>query len=179
MNITDLKKGTVFLELESPWKVLDYKHTTLGRGSATIRIKAKNLENGKIRDFTYNSGAKVEDADVEVVKCDFLYRDSTSAHFSGDVVLPIADYEEKMAYLTKGTEVGILLFEEDPIDLMIPITVELKIKSTSDAIKGNTVTNAYKEAIMETGLRIQVPMFAREGDIIKINTESGNYITRV
>ena len=151
----------------------------MGRGNASIRLKGRNLVNGKIRDFTYNSGAHVEEADVEVVKTNFKYRDGQSAYFENGVTLPLSEYEDKVLFLKSGIDVSVVLFEEEPIDLLIPITVDLEVKSTAGSDKGNTVSGAYKEAIMETGLRIQVPMFVKEGDELKINTETASYVTRV
>lgn len=179
MKVTSLRKGALFVENQDPWKVLEYTHIKVGRGGANIKVKARNLKTDKIREFTYNSGAKVADADMEVIKTKFLYRTGHEAHFEEGQVLPIELVADKVDYLKSGTEVSILYFEEEPIDLLIPITVDLKVRKTSAAVVGNTAGNATKEAHLESGLKLQVPLFVNEGDVVRVNTENGSYVTRV
>ncbi|MFH1896291.1 MAG: elongation factor P [bacterium] len=179
MKVTELRKGALFVENQDPWKVLEYNHIKVGRGGANIKVKARNLKTDKIREFTYHSGAKVIDADVEVVKTVFLYRTGKEAHFANKRVLPLELVGSKVDYLKNGVEVGIVCFADEPIDLLIPITVDLKVTRTDSAVAGNTAGNATKEAHLESGLKLQVPLFVSEGDVVRVNTESGSYVTRV
>jgi len=179
MKVTELRKGALFVEGNEPWKVLEYHHIKMGRGGANIKVRARNLKNSKIREFTYNSGGKVEDANVEVVKTTFLFRTGREARFANKTVLPIGLVEGRVDFLKNGTGVGIVVFEDEPIDLLIPTTVDLKVKKTSPAVAGNTSGNATKEALLESGLKLQVPLFINEGDTVRVNTESGSYVTRV
>ncbi len=179
MKVTELRKGALFVEREDPWKVEKYEHIKMGRGGATIKVKARNLITDTVREFSYNSGAKVEDADVETVKTKLLYQDGKQAHFDNKVDLPISEIREKVEFLKSGTEITMIFFEGEPIDILIPITVDLKVKRSDPAVAGNTSGNATKEALLESGIRIHVPLFVNEGDTVRVNTESRSYVTRV
>ena len=179
LKVTELRKGAMFVDNGEPWKVLDYTHIKMGRGGATIKIKGRNIKSDKIREFSFHSGAKVEEADVEVEKTQFIFRNGKEAHFTNKQVLPLEITGSKVDYLKSGTEVSIVSFEGEPLDLLIPITVDLKVKKTSSAVAGNTAGTATKEALLDSGLKLQVPLFINEGDLVRVNTDSGTYTTRV
>jgi elongation factor P len=182
--VTELRAGAVFKESGDPFQVLKYTHTKMGRGNAVIRIKAKNLRTGAVLEKAFNSGAKVEGADVSKRSVQFLYQDGKNLHFKDleneqKLSLPISLAPTAGNFLSKNQEVKILIFEDEPLAVEIPPTVELNVKKTEPGIKGNSATNIYKPATLESGYKLQVPLFVNEGDTIKVNTESGKYVSRV
>ena len=181
ISVTELRAGAVFRHDGDPLQVTKYLHKKLGRGKANIRIKAKNLRNGATLDTVFNSGAKVEEAEVVKKSVQFLYQDGKELHFedleTGDKVSLAMDEQGK--FLSKDTEVTLLSFENEPLSIELPSAVELKVKKTEPGIKGNSATNIYKPAMLESGHTLQVPLFINEGDTIKVNTETGKYASRV
>jgi elongation factor P len=182
--VTELRAGAIFKDNGDPFQVLKYQHKKLGRGKANIRIKAKNLRTGAILDKTFNSGAKVEEAEVSKKDVRFLYQDGEEIHFQDleneqKLSLPISLAPDAGNFLSKNQEVKILIFEDEPLSVEIPPTVELKVKKTAPGLKGNSATNIYKPATLESGHKLQVPLFINEGETIKVNTETGKYISRV
>jgi len=181
ISITELRKGAVFEQDGDPLQVTQYLHKKLGRGKANIRIKAKNLRTGTTLDTVFNSGAKVEEAEVVKKSVQFLYQDGKQMHFkdleTGDKVsLPV---DEQGNFLSKNIEIELLSFEGEPLSIELPSAVELKVKKTEPGVKGNSATNIYKPATLESGHTLQVPLFINEGDTIKVNTETGKYVSRV
>jgi elongation factor P len=182
--VTELRAGAVFKEGNDPFQVSKYTHTKMGRGNAVIRIKAKNLRTGAVLEKAFNSGAKVEEADVSKKGVQFLYQDGRNLHFKDlenehKLSLSISLAPTAGNFLSKNQEAKILIFENEPLAVEIPPTVELKVKKTEPGIKGNSATNIYKPATLESGYKLQVPLFVNEGDTIKVNAESGKYISRV
>ena len=182
--VTDLRAGAIFKEGNEPFQVLKYTHTKPGRGNAVIRVRIRNLRTGATLEKVFLSGARVEEADVSKKSVQFLYQDGRNLHFED------LESEHKLSllmslaptagnFLSKNQEVKILIFEDEPLAVELPATVELKVKKTEPGIKGNSATNIYKPATLESGYKIQVPLFVSEGDVIKVNTETGKYISRV
>lgn len=181
----DLKKGAVFKYQSSPFQVLDYSHTHKGRGSATVSVKVRDLISGSVLNLTFKAGDKIDEADIERRTAQFLYQDDEGAHFmdtesyeqtalSGPLV------SQKLYFLTDGQEVNLILFEGRPFDVDLPPKVELKVMETEPGVKGDTASGtAYKPAVLETGYQINVPLFVKQGDIIRLNTETGEYVERV
>lgn len=181
ISVTELRAGAVFRHDGDPLQVTKYLHKKVGRGKANIRIKAKNLKTGATLDTVFSSGTKVEEAEVVKESVRFLYQDGKELHFKGletgdKVSLPMSDIGN---FLSKNTEVKILIFEDEPLSVELPSTVELKVKKTEPGIKGNSATNIYKPATLESGHTLPVPLFINEGDTIKVNTETGKYVSRV
>ena len=182
--VTELRAGTVFKDNGDPFLVLKYFHQKLGRGKANIRVKVKNLRSGTTLEKVFNSGAKVPEADVVKKSVQFLYQDGKQLHFkepeTGQKISLVKSLAPEAGnFLAKGAEVKILFFEDKPLSIELPPTVELKVKKTEPGIKGNSATNIYKPATLESGFKIQVPLFINEGDVVKVNTETGKYIARV
>ncbi len=182
--VTDLRAGAIFKEGSDPFQVIKYTHTKMGRGNAVIRVRARNLRTGAVLERAFNSGAKIAEADVSKKSVQFLYQDGKNLHFKDlenehKLSLPVSLAPTAGNFLRKNLEVKILIFEDEPLVVEIPPTVELKIKKTELGIKGNSATNIYKPATLESGLKLQVPLFINEGDVIKVNTESGKYLGRV
>ena len=177
---TDLKNNTVFKYDNQTFIVLRYEHVTQGRGGATIKVKVKNLKTGAIIEKGFNGNEKVEEADIAKASYQYLYADADFAYLMHminfeQVLLPLID---DVKYLKEGEKVVVVSIDGEPLYFELPKTVELKVTYTEPGFKGNTVNNPYKKAVLETGLEVAVPMFVNINDIIKVNTDSGDYLSR-
>lgn len=182
--VTDLRAGATFLDKGDPFQVLKYTHTKMGRGNAVIRVRARNLRTSATLERSFNSGAKVEEAVVSKKSVQFLYQDGKELHFKDleneqKLSLPMSLTPDAGNFLSKNAAVKISVFEDEPLAVELPATVELQVKKTEPGIKGNSATNIYKPATLESGHKLQVPLFINEGDTIKVNTETGKYVSRV
>lgn len=178
-----LRNGSVFEFESNVYIVLKYQHMKKGRGQAVIRLKVKNLETNAITELTFSNEQKVEDADVIRESAQFLYRDGENAYFMNSqdysqFELQLENIEDQYLYLKEGEKVVVMYINDKPQSIELPKTVVLEITETEPAVAGNTATNAMKDAVMETGLVVKVPLFIKTGEIIKINTGSGEYISR-
>jgi elongation factor P len=180
----DARPGT-YLEVENIiFCVEEYNHVKPGKGGAFIRLKMRNLRQGTLVERTFNSGEKLSSPDVEEKKMQFLYQQG-----NGYIFMDQDSYEQislgqevlgdKIKWLKEEMIVTMLMHEHDPLDIQMPFKVELKITRSEPSVRGNTVNNVTKEAIVETGAKVQVPMFVNEGDVIKIDTRTGEYLERV
>jgi elongation factor P len=183
IDVNDLRKGVTF-ELDGTlYKVLEYEHHKPGRGKATIRVKARNLRTGTILDKSFISGDRVQDVRLEYHNVQFLYSDGSLYHF-----MDLDTYEQPAisseiigdaaGYLKEGLEVKLTFYQNEPLDIELPITVDLAVVRAEVAVRGDTATGVTKKVTSETGLEVQVPNFVAEGDIIRVDTRTGTYITR-
>lgn len=184
IDVNKLKVGVTFTEDEQPWKVMKYEFTKMGRGNATIKIKAKNLFNGSIVTKSYISGNMVENIALEKKHLQYLYKDDDKLYFMDPNSFDQFEISSEVVgddiyYLIEGEKAWVLFWEEKVLGVEVPAAVVMKIVQTEPGVRGNTVTNVLKPATMESGLKVQVPLFINEGDSIKINTETGTYICRV
>lgn len=184
INVTELRNGTVFKEDNNLWQVLTYEHNKMGRGSGTIRIKAKNLRSGAITEKSFITGARVEEGDVEKRKTQYLYHDGESYNFMDPVTFeqfPLSTQvlSEQSKYLKDGIEVLLLVAEDEALGIELPNSLVYEIAETGPEEKGNTVSNVYKEAVLDNGLIVKVPMFMKVGERVKIDTRTGQYVERV
>jgi elongation factor P len=184
IDVNDLRKGVTF-ELDGTlYKVLDYEHHKPGRGKATIRVKARNLRSGTILDKTFTSGDRVQDIRLDYHNVQYLYHDGELYHFMDldtyeQPALPAQILGDATQYLKEGLEVKLTLYNNEPLDVELPITVDLSVIKAETAVRGDTATGVTKKVMTETGLEVQVPNFVEEGDSIRVDTRSGTYITRV
>ena len=184
IDVNELRKGITFKLDNDLYKVLDYHHNKTGRGNATIRIKARNLITGSTIEKTFNSGERIQDVRLEYRTVQYLYSDGDLYHFmdSETYEQPTINGSllgEYAKYLKEGTEIKLTFYESKPIDIELPTTVDLKVVSASAAIRGDTATNVEKTVVVETGQEFSVPSFIEEGNIIRIDTRTGEYVTRV
>lgn len=184
LSVTELRKGTVFAEGGTPFLVLDYTHTKMGRGTASIKVKVRNLRTGTTLEKTFISGASVEEAEVTRKKGQYLYSDSEKSYFMDPksfeqfaISLDIAEAASK--FLPEGSEATVLFYQDKPLLVELPLKVDLKVTETGPSEKGDTRSAATKEAVLETGYKLQVPMFVKVGDVVRINTETGKYVERL
>jgi elongation factor P len=184
IDVNTLRKGVTFELDEALWKVTEYDHHKPGRGKASIRIKARNLRTGSLIDKTFNSGDRVQDIRLDYHTVQFLYTDGEAYNFMdletyeqpalrGEII------EEAIPYLKEGMEVKLTYYQNEPLDIELPTTVDLIVTEADVAIRGDRATGVTKRIVMETGLEVQVPAFVEVGDTIRIDTRSGAYVTRV
>lgn len=149
-----------------------------------MRVTARNLIDGSVEDKTFSSNVKVEEVLTSKRKLNFLYSDSNSAFFLDPVSfeqmeIPVGVIEDEIHYLKEGDSVDVLFWEDKPLSVSIPPKVVLKVVDTSPGVKGNSATNVYKPAKLENGLDIKVPLFINKGDLIRVDTRTGDYVERV
>ncbi|MCL5004041.1 MAG: elongation factor P [Patescibacteria group bacterium] len=181
--VNDLRKGEVFKENGQPFVVVKYSHVKMGRGNAVIKIKAKNLKTGAVLEKSFLSGSSVEEADVEKIKVQYLYKSGETYSFMDSQTFETIELSrsfigDDVNYLKEGEPCQLLKFEGGPVSLELPLSVVLKIAETGSGFKGNSVTNMMKPAKLETGLEVQVPNFINEGESVKIDTRTGEYVER-
>jgi elongation factor P len=183
MVVTDLKNGTVFKDGGDPFVVMKYQHIKVSRGSAQVKVKAKNLITGQVLEKSWQSTANVEDAYVETKNAQYLYKDTNGYVFMdpenfSQFTIPKDVIGESADFLKEGGDLLVKYFEGDPISVDLPITMIFEVKYTEPGFKGNTVNNVYKDAELENGTKVKVPTFIKIGDKIKVDTRSGEYISK-
>jgi elongation factor P len=184
IDVNELRKGVTF-ELDNQlFKVLEYEHHKPGRGKATIRIKAKNLRTGTILEKSFISSDRVKEADLEYHNVQYLYNDGSLYHFMDQdtfeqPAIPVELIGEAANYLIENLNIKLTFYHNEPIDIDLPITVDLNVVEAEIAVRGDTATGVNKKVTTETGLKVQVPNFIESGDVIRVDTRTGTYITRV
>jgi elongation factor P len=180
----ELKKG-VAIELDGElWQILDYHHVKMGRGSAQVRIKMRNIRRGQTVERSFQAGEKWPRAHMEKRPVQFLYRDGDDFNF-----MELESYEQfslsaellgdATSYLKDGMQVDRTSHQGETIGIELPVTVDLVVAQTDPGFAGDTATGGRKPATLETGLLVQVPLFVNEGDTLRIDTRTGEYQTRV
>ena len=180
---SDIKNGVVLLQDGKRMKVLEFLHVKPGKGNAFVRTKLRDLQSGKIIEKRFNAGAKIELIRIEAKEMQYLYKDGDNHVFMDnqtyDQVNILDDViGDKINYLKAGQNVDILFDDQIIIDIRLPAHVHLEVVSTEPGEKGNTATGATKPAKLETNYSVNVPLFIDTGDILKIDTRSGEYIER-
>ena len=181
---SDIKNGAVILHKNKRMKVIEFLHVKPGKGPAFVRTKLKDITSGKIIDETFNAGIKLQFLKIEAKEMQFLYDDGDSHIFMDNI-----SYEqinvinslvgENKNFLKGGMNVDLLFDDNEVLDIRLPAHVALEVSQTEPGVKGNTATGATKPATLETNYTLNVPLFVDEGDVLKIDTRSGEYIERV
>ncbi len=184
IDVNELRRGTTFLWNGELYKVLEYQHHKPGRGNAFIRTKLRNLRTGATIQHNFLSGERVQEVRIERRGVQYLYNDGDLYHFMDtetydQMALPAAVLEEQAPYLKEGMELVIAVYDGEPLDVELPTTVDLEVVDAEMAIAGDTATGAMKRATLETGLEVQVPLFVQVGDVVRVDTRTGEYVTRV
>lgn len=179
-----LRKGTTFTTGGELFKVLDYSHNKTARGGATIRVKVRNMRSGAIFEKTFNGGERVEDIRLDHAEAQYLYNDGDLYYFMDTETYEQPAFnkevvEDIIPYLTENLVVKISTYNGEPIDIEIPITVDLEVVEAEPGFAGDTAQGATKSVTVSTGLEVQTPLFVEIGDVIRIDTRTGEYITRV
>lgn len=183
IDANDLRKGVTFQIDNEIFKVLDYHHHKPGRGLATIRIKAVNLRTGSNIEKTFSSSEKVENIRLDYHQAQYIYNDVQNYYFMDTETYeqpPISAtiVGDAANYLTEEMQVKLTFFQGEVLDIELPTAVELKVTKADPAVKGDTATGVNKKVVTETGLEVSVPAFIEIHDVIKVDTRSGEYITR-
>jgi len=184
IDVNDLRKGVTF-ELDGQLlRVIEYHHHKPGRGNAVIRTKVRNLRTGAQFEKTFQSGDRVQDVRIEAREMQYLYHDGDLYTFMDgrtyeQVMLDAKLLEENVNYLKDGMGVVVQMNDDEPLGIEMPTAVELKVVQSEVAVRGDTATGASKYITVETGYRVQVPLFVNEGDTIRVDTRTGEYVTRV
>lgn len=182
LSITDLKTGVVFEENDEPWLVLEYQHSKTGRAGAVMRTKLKNLATGSTVQKTFQGSDKFLPVQLERKRAQYLYEDN------GYIFMDSTTYDQfnlsgetvggAMSYIKEGEEIQLVFYKGRPISIDLPIKVKLKVAEAPGTDKGNTATAATKQATLETGLIVNVPLFIKPGDTLVVDTRDGSYVER-
>jgi len=182
-NVNDIKNGMTILFEDSIYTVLEFSHVKPGKGAAFVQVKLKNLRTGSIVEKRFNSGVKLEKAMIEKKNMQYLYEASGVYTFMDNETYEQLELTESQLgndknYLKDGLEVIVSLYQGEVLGVILPEKVELEIIATEPAVKGNTTNNAQKDATVETGLMVRVPLFIEQGEKILVSTKDGSYASR-
>ncbi len=183
LNFNQIKLGKVIKENDEPYVIIETNHHKMARGGAVLKTKLKNLINGNILEKTFQGNDKAQEAETERKKADYLYTDSDEAYFMNNETfeqfsLSLEQLGNQIKFLKEGTPVTVLYFQNQAVTIELPIKMDFKVISAPPGVKGNSAGNVNKNVEIETGAEISVPLFINEGDIIRINTETGEYVER-
>jgi len=184
IDVNSLRNGVTFELDGNLYRVIEYSHHKPGRGKATIRTKVRDLRSGGVLEKSFISGDRVQDVRLDYREVQYLYNEGDIYFF-----MDTETYEQPainagmlgdvLNYLKEGLQAKLTLYENVPLDIELPTAVDLEVVEAEVALKGDTATGANKLITVETGLKVQVPLFINKGDIIRVDTRNGNYVTRV
>lgn len=179
----DFKTGLTIKMDNNIYTIVDFQHVKPGKGSAFVRTKLKNLRNGATIEYTFNAGVKVETARIERKPMQFLYAMGDTYYFMNmndyeQIELSKTSLGDDANYLKENLEVSIVFYEGEMLGVTLPDKVELQVTETEMAVKGNTTNSAMKDATLETGMTVKVPLFIEQGETILISTKDGKYVSR-
>ena len=184
ISTNDVRPGMALQLGEGLFTIVEYQHVKPGKGKAFVRMKLKNLETGQVLDRTFRADENVDQAIIERRDHQYLYADDLGYHFMnledfGQIALSAGDVGAASGYLVDGMTVSLTLYRGSPIGVEMPAAVELAVTYAEPGVRGDTRTGATKPVTLETGIQIQVPLFVEQGDRVKVDTRSGEYLTRV
>lgn len=184
VTTAQFKNGMCIVHEGKRWVIVEFQHVKPGKGGAFVRTKLKELESGRVVDYTFRAGEKFDDVRVETKKMQYLYSDGSAFHFMDNVSYEQIELDadfvgEAAKWLKESDEVEVLTADGEYMGVEAPMFVELEVTETDPGFKGDTVQGGTKPATLETGAVVQVPMFVNTGDRLKIDTRDGRYITRV
>ncbi len=180
---TDLKKNVLITLDGQPYKVVEYSQKVMGRGGSIVNVKVKNLITGALLPKTFKGQEKIEPAEVNTKKVQYLYRDDEKFYFMDpesfeQYELGVDLVGEAKDFMRDGDEMEIQFYNGMPINLVLPKNIWLKVTYTENAVKGDTTSSVQKDATLETGVVIKVPAFIKEGDVVSVDTETRAYRER-
>lgn len=182
ISVNDLRNGAIYEDSGNLLQVLSFEHIKMGRGSATIKVKVKNLRTGSISEKSFINGQKVQDVQVVKKEMQYLYQDGESIYFMEpttfeQIAIPLRIIPEA-AFLKEGESYPISFKGDEALSVIIPPKVELKVTETAPGVKGNSASNVFKDAVLENGMTAKVPLFIDVGDKIRVDTRTGQYTER-
>ncbi len=180
---TDLKKGVICQIDGKPYRVIDYGQKVMGRGGSIVNVRLKNLIDGSVIPKTFKGQDKIEPAEVSLKKVQFLYRDGEDFFFMDpesfeQFELSSQTVDAAADYLKEGNSLNLQLFNDKIINVELPKNIYLEVTYTEDVVKGDTTSSVLKDATLETGLVVKVPAFIKQGDVISVDTSTGEYRER-
>ena len=183
MDLNDLKLGTIILWENQPVQVIWSNRMRTAQRKPVMQTKLRNVITGKVYEYSFKFGEKIDEADVTREKANFLYADAEGTHFMNNDTFETVDIakevtQEQEAFLKESMEVSILRFNGRPVSIELPIKVELKVTEAPPDTKGNSGGNVTKPVKLETGLTVNAPMFIKEGDVLRVDTRTGEYVER-
>ena len=184
VSTNDIRPGQSILVDNTLYLILEYQHVKPGKGKAFVKTKLKNLSSGGVLDKTFRADEDVQQAFIDKQMFQFLYKDGEDFIFMNNdtyeqLSLSPSIVEDKYLFLTSNQEVTIQMYNDTPIDLVLPPTVNLKVSKAEPAVKGDTVSSSTKSITCETGLVLNVPMFIEQDEMIKVDTKNSSYMTRI
>ncbi len=182
-SVSDFRKGLPIIVDDQPYRVVEFQHFKMGRGKANIRTKLKHIKTGAVVEKVFSSNDSFKPPDLENRKMQYLYDDSEAFTFMDSqsfeqVAIPIASLGEAKWYLLEQEEYQVMFLDNEAIDVDLPASVILDVVETEPSARGDTVSNVTKPAKLQTGLVVKVPPFVKEGDKVKVDTRTGNYLER-
>lgn len=183
ISTSQFKRGMYIIFQDGPHMIVDITFVSPGKGSAFYKTKLKNLYTSRVIEYTYKSGEKVEEVIVDTHEAEYSYFDGSNYVFIEprtfeQHTVPLEIIADDKAYLKEGLLYRIKFYEEKAVGISLPKTIAFKVTETENSIKGDTVTNASKMAVLDTGLKVQVPLFIKKDEEILVNTETGQYLSR-
>ena len=183
LNVNDFKTGVTISYDGNLYQVLEFQHVKPGKGAAIVKAKLKNLRTGSIAEYSFGAGTKVPTAHISKQQMQFLYSTGTTYSFMNmetyeQIEIDESQIKNEIKFLKEGLEVMLTFFESEMLGIELPEKIDYVITNTEPAVKGNTATNATKDAIIETGLLVRVPLFINEGEEIIVSTRDGKYVSR-
>ncbi|OAH55992.1 MULTISPECIES: elongation factor P [Bacillaceae] len=183
ISVNDFRTGLTIETDGGIWRVVDFQHVKPGKGAAFVRSKLRNLRTGAIQEKTFRAGEKVERAQIDNRRMQYLYANGDQHVFMDNesydqIELPEGQIEYELKFLKENMDVSITMYGTETLGVELPNTVELKVTATEPGIKGDTTSGGTKPAIVETGLSVNVPFFINEGDVLIVNTTDGSYVSR-
>ena len=184
MTTSDFTKGVPIKYNGETYIVVDYQFVNPGKGSAFTRTKIKNPKTQKVMEVTFKSGEQIEEASVEYRKCQYLYNDGKDFYFMDNtnfeqISLSADNIGEMSDYLMDGGEVTVVYIDAVPFTIQLPAKMDFRVTDAPPGEKGDTATGGTKHVTIETGAKVSAPLFIKEGDMIKVNTSTGEYVERV
>ena len=182
ISVNELRAGVTYEEDGNLFKVLSFEHIKMGRGSANIKVRVRNLRSGSVIEKGYTNGANVSDIELTKQEYQFLYKDSDNAYF-----MDPRSFEQKTIplkklsgskYLQEGETVSLEFFGDEALDLLLPPKITLEVIDTTPGVKGNSASNVYKDATLANGMTTRVPLFINIGDSVVVDTRDGSYTKR-
>lgn len=184
ISTNDVRPGMALNLPDGLFQVVEYQHTKPGKGKAFVKMKLKNLDTGSLVERTFRAGENVQDAKIDRRSFQYLYKDDMGFHFMDaetyeQMTVSTELIGDAASFLREGMEVQLPVFEANPIGIDLQASVELEVTYAEPGVRGDRVSGATKPVTVETGLVVQAPLFIEQGDVIKVDTRSGEYITRV
>ena len=180
----DLRKGIIIEVDRQLFSIMDYQHQKIGRGSAQVRMRLRNIRSGAISDTTVQAGTKFPRIRLETRSMSYLYSEGNAYYFMDQenydqIALTAQQLGDAVNYLKDGLVLQVQFYESEPVDVELPVAVELRVEETDPGFRGDTASGGTKPARLETGLTVQIPLFVNQGETIKVDTRTGTYLERV